>query len=132
MAAIVFSHLTNAKSHQEFVAPTIVVVIRENPVKTHRAVEALRIALGLSTGGNPLTIVLLGEAPILLTDETGDVVDVEILEKYLPSFKQLEIPCVVPEGSRSRFHFDPEFHVREAAQTEIQKLISSADRTLVF
>ena len=72
--------------------PSIVVVIQEDPLHTHRAVEALRIALGLSTGGNPLSIVLLGEAPLLLADDTDNVVDAEILEKYLPSIKQLETP----------------------------------------
>jgi sulfur relay (sulfurtransferase) DsrF/TusC family protein len=92
--------------------PSIVVVIQENPLKTHRAVEALRIALGLSTGGNPLSIVLLGEAPLLLTEDTDLVVDAEILEKYLPSLRQLGTPFVVPPGSGSRFQCDPDFHVQ--------------------
>jgi len=112
--------------------PSIVVVIQENPLKTHRAVEALRIALGLSTGGNPLSIVLLGEAPLLLAEDTDNVVDAEILEKYLPSFKQLETPFLLPMGSRSRLQFDPDFHVQEASASEIQKLVSAADRALVF
>ena len=112
--------------------PSIVVVIQEDPLNTHRAVEALRIALGLSTGGNPLSIVLLGEAPLLLADDTDNVVDAEILEKYLPSIKQLETPFPLPMGSRSRFQFDPAFHVQEASAFEIQKLVFAADRALVF
>jgi len=112
--------------------PSIVVVIQENPLKTHRAVEALRIALGLSTGGNPLSIVLLGEAPLLLTEDTDLVVDAEILEKYLPSLRQLGTLFVVPPGSGSRFQCDPDFHVQEASASEIQKLVFAADRALVF
>jgi len=112
--------------------PSIVVVIQEDPLHTHRAVEALRIALGLSTGGNPLSIVLLGEAPLLLADNTDNVVDAEILEKYLPSIKQLETPFLLPMGSRSRFQFDPACHVQEASASEIQKLMFAADRALVF
>lgn len=112
--------------------PSIVVVIQENPLKTHRAVEALRIALGLSTGGNPLSVILLGEAPLLLTEDTDLVVDAEILEKYLPSLRQLGTPFLLPMGSRSRFQFDPDFHVQEASASEIQKLVFVADRALVF
>jgi len=72
--------------------PSIIVVIHEDPRKTHRAVEALRIALGLGTGDNPLTVVLLDQAPLLLVEDQDDLVDGEILEKYLPSLKQLQIP----------------------------------------
>ncbi len=72
--------------------PSVVVVIREDPQKSHRAVEALRIALGLSTGENPLSVILLGRSPLMISEDPGDIVDGEIMEKYLPSFKQLNIP----------------------------------------
>lgn len=111
---------------------SITVVIREDPHRTHRAVEALRIALGLSTGDNPLTVVLLEQAPVLLGNELDEVVDVDILEKYLPSLKQLKIPFVVPTGARARFVLDPEFQIREAPPSEIAKLIASSDRVLSF
>src|ERR1043166_4221643 len=103
----------------------ITVVIREDPRKTHRAVEALRIALGLSTGENPLTVVLLDQASLLLSDELDDVVDLDILEKYLPSLKQLQISFVVPDGTRARIGLDSEFQVREAPPSEIARMIAS-------
>ena len=112
--------------------PSIVVVIREDPRKTHRAVEALRIALGLSTGDNPMTVVLLGQAPLLISKDPEDIVDGEILEKYLPSFKHLEIPFTVLSGTVSQFHLDPGFRVSEVSQEAIQILIAGSDRTLVF
>ena len=112
--------------------PSVVVVIREDPRKTHRAVEALRIALGLSTGENPLTVVLLGQAPVLISEESEDVVDGEILEKYLPSFKHLVIPFVVPVGTGSKFDLDSEFKLAEASEEAIQSMIADADRVLVF
>ena len=111
---------------------SVTVVIREDPQKTHRAVEALRIALGLSTGDNPLTVVLLDRAPLLLTQEIDDVLDVDILEKYLPSLKQVEISFVVPTGAGTQFRFDSGFKIREAAPTEIAQLIASSDRVLSF
>jgi len=112
--------------------PSVVLVIRTDPHKTHRPVEALRIALGLGAGENPLTVVLLDRAPMLLTQDTSEVVDGEILEKYLPSLKQLKIPFVVPLGAGAKFEFDPGFEVREASRGEIGALVSSSDRVLVF
>ena len=112
--------------------PSIVVVIREDPVKTPRAVEALRIALGLSTGQNPLTVILLNQAPLLLMEEPDDIADQDILEKHLPVFKELKTPFVVPSGTPSHFSLDPDFQVREASFPEIASLISTADRVLVF
>lgn len=111
---------------------TVVVVIREDPVKTPRAVEALRIALGLGAGENPLTVVLLDHAPLLLAQETDELRDAEILEKYRPSLQQLQIPFVVPVGSRARHDFDASFAVTEASVEEIASLVGSADRVLVF
>jgi hypothetical protein len=112
--------------------PSIVVVIREDPRKTHRSVEALRIALGLSTGENPMNVVLLGEAPLLISEDAEDAVDAEILEKYLPSFKGLKIPFTVPPGTGSRFDLDSDFKVSEASDEAIREMISWADRVLVF
>jgi sulfur relay (sulfurtransferase) DsrF/TusC family protein len=112
--------------------PTIVVVIREDPRKTHRAVEALRIALGLAAGDNPLTVVLLDQAPLLLVEESSDIVDKDILDKYLPSLKQLQVPFVVRSGTQLQFELDPEFSAREATRQEIDSLVSHSDRVLVF
>lgn len=112
--------------------PSIVVVIREDPEQSHRAVEALRIALGLSTGSNPLTVVLLDRSPMLLTEEAEDVVDADLLEKHLPVLRELEIPIWVPEGTHAKFALDAGFSVKEASQYEIGRLINQADRVLVF
>jgi len=112
--------------------PSVIVVIREDPQKTHRAVEALRIALGLSTGENPLSVVLLDRAPLLISEAPEEIVDGEILEKYLPSFKHLKIPFLVPSGSGARFEIDPEFEVKELSEEAIRTAIASSDRVLVF
>lgn len=112
--------------------PSVVVVIREDPRKTHRPVEALRIALGLSTGENPLTVVLLGQASLLLGDDTDNIVDSEILEKYLPSIKQLEIPFVVSSDSQSSVSIDPGFKTSVYSSPQISALVAAADRVIVF
>jgi hypothetical protein len=117
------------------VALAILVVIRDDPRKSHRAVEGLRIALGLSTGQNPLTIVLLDEAPRLLTadpDDLDDIIDGDILAKHLPVLKELRVPFVVPEGTTQRMPLDSGFAVREASRGTIASLTTETDRVLVF
>jgi len=112
--------------------PSVVVVIREDPQKSHRAVEALRIALGLSAGENPLSVVLLDQSPLMISKEPEDIVDGEIMEKYLPSFKHLKVPFLVPVGTSARFDLDPEFDVQELSEEAIRAAIASSGRVLVF
>lgn len=112
--------------------PKIAVLIRENPKLTHRAAEGIRIALGLSTGPNPLSVILTDEARILLTDEAFDTEAGEVLEKHLPVLRDLQIPIFVPESTRSQFHIDPEFVIQEIPETHIPSLLAQSDRVLVF
>jgi sulfur relay (sulfurtransferase) DsrF/TusC family protein len=109
----------------------VAVVIAEDPTRTHRPVEALRIALGLCAGEHETTIVLLGRAPLLLTDETDDVIDVDILETYRPSLAQLDVPFIVESGTAADA-LREEFSVTQKSAEEIRGLLASCDRTLVF
>lgn len=109
----------------------VAVVIAEDPTRTHRPVEALRIALGLCAGDHETTIILLGRAPLLLTDETDDVVDVDILEKYRPSLAQLGVSFVVEAGTATDALLE-DFSVTHKSPGEIRTLLQSCDRTLVF
>lgn len=110
----------------------LVVIIREDPSKTHRASEALRIALGLSTGPNPISIILLDNARELVSEEAYDLPDGEILEKHLPVIKNLEIPIIIPIGSREKFTIDEEFSIQESSTSQIASLLGKADRVLTF
>lgn len=110
----------------------LVILIQEDPTRTHRASEAMRIALGLSTGPNPIKIVLLENARQLITDEAYDLPDGEMLEKYLPAIKSLELPIVVPIGSKQTFALDQEYTIQESSPSQIASLVSHADRVLTF
>jgi len=109
----------------------IAVVISEDPFVTARPVEALRIALGLCAGDHETTIVLLGRSPLLLMKDTEKIVDVDILEKYLPSFKHLSVPFIVePETAMDSWSDD--FSVTTRTPDEIRHLVQSADRSVIF
>ncbi len=110
----------------------IIVLLREDPMTTGRPVEGLRIALGLSTGSSPLTIIILGKARTLLTDDAVDVVDAEILEKYLPTIQDLEIPLVIPQGSSKEYSIDSGFSVQEASFPDINSHLLDAHRVMVL
>jgi len=110
----------------------LVVLIREDPTKSHRASEAIRIALGLSTGPNPISIILLNNARQLVSDDAYDLPDGEILEKHLPVIKNLEIPIILPIGSREMFPIDEEFAIQESSSSQMASLLEQADRVLAF
>ncbi len=109
----------------------IAVVISEDPFVTARPVEALRIALGLCAGDHETTVVLLGPASRLLMTETEEIIDVDILEKYLPSFKHLSVPFIVEPGTVMNDWSDS-FSVTIRTADEIRQLIRTVDRSLVF
>jgi hypothetical protein len=112
-------------------AKNIAVVIQEDPRKTHRPVEALRIALGLASGSHVTTVVLLCQAARLLADDTDDIVDLEILEKYLPAIKQLEIPFIL-QDIPDQVPVRPDFSIRRENAATITSFVRSMDCALVF
>jgi hypothetical protein len=112
-------------------AKRIAVVISEDPTTTHRPVEALRIALGLCAGDHETTVLLLGKSSMLLTDDIDDVIDVDILEKYRPSFAQLSVPFMLASGSPMN-NILGQFSVTQKTPQEIRSFLQTADRTLVF
>ena len=114
------------------VTASIALVIREDPRVSHRPVEALRIALGLAAGENPITVILMGEAVQLLGEEMEDIVDVDILEKYLPSFQQLGIPFVLIFPAGPPPELQDGFVVTRGTAESAQQIIAEADRVLIF
>ena len=109
----------------------IAVVISEDPFVTARPVEALRIALGLCAGDHVTTVVLLGLSSRLLMQDTEEIVDVDVLEKYLPSFKHLSVPFIVEPGTVTDVWSD-DFSVTTQTSDEIRQLVRTVDRSLVF
>ncbi|GBL40012.1 MAG: hypothetical protein SCG73_02120 [Nitrospiraceae bacterium] len=109
----------------------IAVVISEDPFVTARPVEALRIALGLCAGDHETTVVLLGPASRLLMTETEEIIDIDILEKYLPSFKHLSVPFIVEPGTVMN-NWSDSFTVTVRTADEIRQLVRIVDRNLVF
>jgi len=66
---------------------------------SHRANEAMRIALGVVAGENEVTIVLTGPAVHLLDDDTDDLADGDDIAKYRASLKKLGVPFHIEQSA---------------------------------
>lgn len=111
---------------------SVTVVIRQDPCVSHKPVEALRIALGLSAGDHTVSVLLLDGSPLLLSKNMDDVVDVDILEKYLPSLKQVEISFSMLENISHKFHLAEGFPVEKISLLRMRRLLAGSDCVLVF
>ena len=113
--------------------PTLV-VISEDPRVTHRANEAMRIALGVVAGENEVDVVLAGPAVHLLDEDTDDLVDGDEIARYRASLRNLGIPLHVEESALPKdAGWNAEGHTVIAVSLEgIAALVSKASRFIVF
>lgn len=113
---------------------SVLVLISEDPRVSHRANEAMRIALGVVAGENDVTIVLSGQAVHLLDENTDELVDGDEIARYRASLKKLGVPFHVEESSLPK---DPGWNaeghpVVPIGADGIAALASRASRFLVF
>jgi hypothetical protein len=113
--------------------PTVV-VISEDPRVSHRANEAMRIALGIVAGENEVRIVLTGPAAHLLDEDTDDLVDGDDIAKFRASLKKLGIAFHVDQ---SAFPDDADWNadghpVIPITPEGIATLMSNASRFVIF
>lgn len=103
-------------------------------MKSHRAVEALRIALGLGSHneGKDIRLILSGRAPFLLAEDASDIVDGEILEKHLPVFIEWGTPFFIAADAESPARYIPDCATKPITHSEMATALETADRVLVF
>ncbi len=113
--------------------PTLV-IISEDPRVSHRANEAMRIALGVVAGENEVHIVLAGPAIHLLDEDTDDLRDGDDIAKYRASLKKLGIPFHVEMSALPK---DPDWNAERhtvipITSDDIAALVSRVSRFIVF
>jgi hypothetical protein len=114
--------------------PPVLVIISEDPRVSHRANEAMRIALGVVAGESPVNIVLSGPAVHLLDEDTDDLVDGDDIAKFRAALKKLGVPFHVeadplPAGPGWNVEGHP---VTSISASGIAGLVAQARRFLVF
>jgi DsrE/DsrF-like family len=112
----------------------VLVVISEDPRVSHRANEAMRIALGVVAGENEVTVVLTGPAVHLLDDDTDDLVDGDDIAKFRAALQKLGIPFhVAAETIPAAAEWNADGHpVIPVTADAIAELARHARRYLVF
>ena len=115
-------------------AEHVLVVVSTDPEASHRANEAVRIALGILAGENAVTLVLLGPAAKILQPEVEDYVDGEDTLKHVATLKKLGQVFHV-ERAAIPAHGDwnaggPE--VVPISTDDLAALIARSDRVLIF
>ncbi len=115
-------------------SPKTLIVIQTDPTKSHRAVEALRIALGLGSHneGQDISVILCGRAPHLLSEDTGDIVDEEILEKHRPVFVEWGTPFLIAMDAETPRRYIAGVVTKPITTAEISAVFESVDRVIVF
>jgi len=112
--------------------PTLV-LISEDPRVSHRANEAMRIALGIVAGENDVRIVLTGPAVHLLDDETDDLVDGDDITKFRAALRKLGVPFHIEGAPPAPADWNGDGHpVIPVTAAEIAAMLPGATRFLVF
>lgn len=112
---------------------TIVVLIRTNPFESPRGVEAIRMALGLGSGVNQVEIILMGDAPFLLSEEPEKILDYETLEKYISSFEDSEKPFYIEETFLKKHpEFETVYPYEAVTKKKIAEKIAAGEKFLIF
>jgi sulfur relay (sulfurtransferase) DsrF/TusC family protein len=112
---------------------SILFLIKTDPRKSLRPSEAIRMAVGLGTNKNPLSIILMGKAIHLLNFETEDLEDLETVERYLPILEEWKIPIYIEEGSLKEINTDGHhFELKGLSTEEMSRRLAQTDRIFVF
>ena len=113
---------------------SVLVIISEDPRASHRANEAMRIALGVVAGENEVSIVLTGAAAHLLDEDTDGLADGDDVAKFRAALKKLGIPFHVAAAALPD---DPGWNadghpVVAIGAAEVAALVSKARRFIIF
>ncbi|MGH7365281.1 MAG: hypothetical protein ACREKQ_07430 [Candidatus Rokuibacteriota bacterium] len=112
--------------------PTLV-LISEDPRVSHRANEAMRIAVGIVAGENEVRVVLTGPAVHLLDDDTDDLVDGDDIAKFRAALKKLGVPFHVEGGPPGQADWNGDRHPLIAVTpADVAAMVPQATRFLVF
>lgn len=113
----------------------VLVLISGDPRTSHRANEAMRIALGIAAGEADVTVVLAGSAAHLLDADTDDLVDGDDIARHRSTLTKLGIPfhverSVIPTGMSN---WNEEGHTVIPVSTEdLAELMARSRHFLVF
>lgn len=113
--------------------PNVLIIIKSDPQLSHRPVEAIRMGLGFRGGDLPVTFILLNEAPRLLGPDSEDLVDGEILQKYLPTLGELGQTFHVEEKAAGEDYLEgSDYELKPVSSQELRRMLETNNRFFVM
>jgi hypothetical protein len=113
-------------------AQTILIAIREDPGRSHRPAEALRVAVGLRMGDDPVEILLLGPGARVLADDPSDFLDADVLEQNREALARAGQLFRVAEEALTGHPPSPAFHVEPMTDEGRAALLAASGRHILF
>jgi hypothetical protein len=112
----------------------VLVAVSVDPETSHRANEAVRIALGILAGENAVIIALLGVGAKVLDADVEDYVDGEDLVKHLGTLRKLDQAFHVEWSAiRSDSGWNPlRLEVVPIDRADLAGLLAGSRRALLF
>ena len=111
----------------------VLILISADPRTSHRANEAVRIALGILAGETEVRIVLGDKAVAMLQEDTEDLVDGDDIAKHLSTLVKLGQAFHVDERALPGIEWNAaERTLIPVSPAEIADLITRSERVLVF
>ncbi|HSG05049.1 MAG TPA: hypothetical protein VLB09_01495 [Nitrospiria bacterium] len=111
----------------------LLVLIKSDPQKSHRPVEAIRMGLGFVGGELPVEFLLLNNAPHLLGLDSEDLVDGEILQKYLPPLGEMGTVFHVEASALDKIDLsESDYKIKAVSPDEITRLVENAGRHIIM
>ena len=111
----------------------LVIMVRTSPFSTVRVHEALRSAVGLTMGDDPLAIVFVEDGVYTLSTKSKCVLPGFDWTKHIEMIKELEFPVYVDKESAdergiSEFNWEPEVKTR----AEIADILKDAKAVITY
>lgn len=131
MAATASSLSTDSVDRSE----PVVILISEDPRASHRANEAMRIALGIFAGENEVIVILAGPAVHLLDSDSDSLLDGDDIARHRSALKRLGVPLHIERSSIPSCGdgWNEDGHpVIPVGSDEIAELMARGRRFLIF
>jgi len=115
-------------------AAPVLVAVSADPETSHRANEAIRIALGIVAGDNAVVVALLGAGAKVLDAQVEDYVDGDDIVKHVGTLKKLGQPFHVERAAvPARSDWNPaRLEVIPLDPAGLARLMAESRRVLVF
>jgi hypothetical protein len=113
-------------------AQSILIAIREDPERSHRPAEALRVAVGLRMGEEPVELLLVGPGARVLADDASGFEDADVLERHREALARAGQLFRVEEEALAEHPPSPAFHVEPMGEEGTARLLAGAGRHILF